>query len=167
MRIVLIATLTADGFIAKDSHHLVDWSSKSDKATFVRVTKELGTMVMGANTFATIGRALPGRRSIVLTHHPERITAEGVETTQESAIELISRLEAEGVPGLAVCGGAQVYTQFMQSGLVQELYLVTEAYLMGQGITLFQEPISDKIELVESNVVGHGSVVNHFRVLKT
>jgi dihydrofolate reductase len=84
MKVVLIAALSADGFIGRHSTHTADWTGTADKRLFVRVTKALGTMVMGASTFATIGRALPGRRTIVYTHHPERVTAAGVETTAQA-----------------------------------------------------------------------------------
>ncbi|HEY6736674.1 MAG TPA: dihydrofolate reductase family protein [Candidatus Saccharimonadia bacterium] len=163
MRIVLIAAQSADGFIAQTNDQLVNWSSQADKALFVRVTKELGTLVMGARTLATIGRALPGRHTIVMTHHPERMIVPKVETTAETPAELVARLEAAGTPGLAVCGGAEIYTQFMQAGLVQELYLVTEPLVFGQGLTLFNQPIVQRFELLDSEAK-EGSVINHYRV---
>lgn len=166
MKIVLIAAITADGLIARHSHELVDWSSKADKGTFVRVTKEMGTMIMGANQFHTIDRALPGRRTIVYTHHPESIAVEGVETTQESPADLVDRLEAEGVKGLAICGGAQIYTMFMKANLVDELYIVSEPVLFGQGLTLFTESLDTKIELFESTIRRGHSIVNHYKVIK-
>lgn len=165
MKVILIATITADGFIAQTSDHLANWSSKADKALFVRVTKELGTMVMGARTFATIGRALPGRHTIVLTHHPELITVDQIEATSETAGNLVARLTDAGTPGLAVCGGAEVYTQFMEAGLVDEAYLVTEPLSFGQGITLFSRPIAATFELLESRVA-ESSVINHYKVRK-
>ncbi len=164
MKVILVAALTADGYIGRGAHETADWTSKQDKGTFVRLTREAGIMVMGANTFATIGRALPGRRTIVYTHHPERLKVPGVETTTETPAELVTRLSAQGASGLAVCGGTQIYTQFMQAGLVDELYLTTEPVIMGQGITLLRTSLDTQIELLETTVRRGRSVVNHYRI---
>jgi len=112
MNVVLIAALTADGFIGRDSSHLADWTGKADKKLFADVTKTAGAMVMGSRTFATIGRALPGRRNIIYTKHPETITAEGVETTDETPTALIARLQAEGAPTQEWCSIPQWHLLF-------------------------------------------------------
>jgi dihydrofolate reductase len=174
----IIAALTADGFIARTAHHLSDWTSREDKQLFVRLTKQAGVMVMGSATFATIGRALPGRRTIVYTRHPERIKAEGVEiaapgveTTSEPPAALVKRLAGEGVTGLAVCGGAQIYSLFMRAGAVDELYLTISPLLFGQGIRLFNSSLDVKLELLGQELLGQESpnpaeILLHYRVLK-
>jgi dihydrofolate reductase len=58
MKTVIVAAITADGFIGRTSDHLADWTGKADKKLFVQVTKEAGAMVMGSRTFATIGGPL-------------------------------------------------------------------------------------------------------------
>lgn len=167
MRIVLIAALTADGMIGRDADHLANWTGKADKKVFVQVTKELGTMIMGARTFATIGKALPGRRTIVYTRHPDNITAEGIETTDEPPAELVKRLENEGVHGLAMAGGASIYSLFMEAGLVDELYLTVTPILFGTGVQLFSKTLQTKLDLLESTAIGEGAVLLHYKVAKS
>jgi dihydrofolate reductase len=164
MKTFILATLTADGLIGRHANHLVDWSSKADKQLFVRLTKEAGVMVMGANQFATIGRALPGRRTIVYTHHPENITVEGIETTTLAPSELIAKLRQEGAEGVAICGGAAIYTMFMESGTVDELYLNMSPLLFGQGITLFSSPLEAKLQLLDTSRLGDNDVLLHYGV---
>jgi dihydrofolate reductase len=142
MPVVLVAALSMDGFIARHKDELADWTTKEDKQFFVKITKELGTMVMGRTTFATIGRALPGRRMIVLTSTPEKYDVKGVEFTNETPKQLVTRLESEGVTGLAVCGGAHVYTDFLVAGIVDELVLSVVDVELGGGIRLITEAIS-------------------------
>jgi dihydrofolate reductase len=101
----------------------------------------------------------------VYTHHPERVTAPNTQTTSEDPTELVKRLEAEGVTGLAICGGANIYTLFMKAGLINDLYIVTEPILFGSGVTLFSEPIDTPIELFESTIRRGKSIVNHYKVL--
>ena len=164
MKTVLIAAVTADGFIGRDASHLADWTGKADKRLFVQVTKEMGTMVMGSKTFATIGRALPGRRTIVYTSKPETITAETVETTSETPQALVKRLEQEGATGLAVCGGSTIYGQFMQAGVVDELYLTVVPCVFGQGVRLWDSELDTALDLLNVEQLDEGCVLLHYAV---
>ena len=93
MKVFIIAAITADGFIGRDSTHTADWTGKEDKKVFVQLTKEAGTIVMGSATFKTIGRALPGRRNIVYSRDANSIQVEGVEVTNETPEVLVARLK--------------------------------------------------------------------------
>lgn len=164
MKTVLIAAVTADGFIGRSAEHLADWTGGADKKLFVEVTKQAGTLVMGSRTFATIGRALPGRRTIVYTSRPESVTAEGVETTAEPPAELVARLAREGAPGLAVCGGASIYGQFMAAGVVDELYLTIAPLVFGTGVHLFDQTLECKLRLLEVKPLDGDTLLLHYRV---
>ena len=165
MNIILIAALTADGFIGRTSGHTADWTSKEDKQLFVKVTKQAGTIVMGSKTFQTIGRALPERRMIVLTSRPADYDVENVEFTAESPTALVSRLETEGVTELAVCGGAQVYHAFMNADLVGELYLTVEPVLFGTGVTLFAGELETNLQLKQTQKLNENVVLLRYKVL--
>ena len=164
MNIFMIAAVTADGFIGRTATHSADWTSKEDKKLFVRLTKEAGVMVMGSRTFQTIGRALPGRRNIVLTSHPEAITAEGVETTDETPEQLVRRLETEDVQSLAICGGTSVYSQFMAAGLITDMYLTIEPLVFGKGMPLFQDDLHAQLSLVSFDRVSDNAILLHYTV---
>jgi dihydrofolate reductase len=164
MNVILIAAITADGFIGRNSGHAADWTSNEDKKLFVKLTKEAGNMVMGSRTFETIGRALPGRRNIVLTSRPQDYAIDDVEFTDETVTELVKRLENEGVTSLAVCGGAHVYHQFMQAGLVNELYLTVEPVLFGAGVKLFSDELDVPMQLVSSEKLNDNVILLRYRV---
>jgi dihydrofolate reductase len=166
MRVFIIAAITADGFIGRHSLHGSDWTSPEDKKIFVKLTKEAGVMVMGSRTFATIKRALPGRRNIVLTTHPDAIRVEGVEATDDTPEELITRLKKEGETGLAVCGGATVYEQFMRVGAVTELYLTVEPLLFGKGVPLFSDELDVELELLDTEQINKNAILLHYKVLR-
>ncbi len=163
MKVFIIAAVTADGFIGRDSGHTADWTGSEDKKVFVRLTKEAGTMIMGSRTFDTIGRALPGRRNIIYTSRSEAYAdVEGVETTNESPTELITRLEEEGVQSVAICGGTSIYDMFMRSGLVTELYLTVTPVVFGTGVRLFTSSLSSQLELLENTTLGDDAVLLHY-----
>ncbi len=165
MKVFIIAAITADGFIGRDSQHTADWTSKEDKQLFVRLTKEAGTMIMGSNTFKTIGRALPGRRTIVYTSRPDNITADHIETTAEPPAALINRLHREGVSSVAICGGASIYHQFLNAGIVNELYLSIEPLLFGQGLTLLGTNLHANLNLLEVRKLNSDTVLLHYKVI--
>lgn len=166
MKVFIIAAITADGFIGRSSNHYADWTGTEDKKLFVKLTKEAGTMVMGATTFATIGRALPDRRNIIYTTKPETFKELGVETTNEPPAELVDRLRSEGVEALAICGGAQIYQHFMAAGVVDELYLTVVPKIFGQGVPLFTAELAADLELVASDKLSPSVILLHYKVQK-
>lgn len=163
MKIFIIAALTADGFIAKNSAHGASWTSKADKEFFKEATKRAGVVVMGSKTYETIGKPLPGRRTIVLSRSKK---FEGIEMSSETPRELAARLENEGLRELAVCGGSAVYTEFMESGLVDALYLTIEPVMFGAGIGLFNKNLDVSLELVSSRPLEGGAVLLEYRLKK-
>nr|AIA12223.1 RibD C-terminal domain protein [uncultured bacterium] len=166
MNVFLIAAVTADGFIAETQDHLADWTSTEDKKLFTRLTKEAGYMVMGANTYRTIGRALPERHTIVYTNHPEKIDNPEIETTTEAPADLITRLEKAGANGIAVCGGAQIYSLFASAGLLDEIYLTIEPVCFGKGITLFNQDLQLNLSLLDTQQLNENAIMLHYRVAR-
>jgi dihydrofolate reductase len=173
MNVVLIAAISADGKIAeREGQTSLDWTSKEDTKFFVLKTKEIGVVVMGRKTFETIGKPLKDRRTIVMTRSP-LLTKEGlgvvgvvagVAYTDESPEELVSRLNGEGVQSLALAGGASVYSQFLQAGLVSELYLTVEPVLFGTGVPLASGFERLEMELVDVTRLGEQAVLLHYRI---
>lgn len=167
MKVFIIAAVTADGFIARDSDHMADWTEKEDKQLYVKLTKESGVMVMGSRTFDTIGRALPGRKTILYTSKPEKYQGiEDVEITSETPHELIQRLKQEGYRSVAICGGTQIYTHFMASGVVTDLYLTIAPVLFGTGIQLFKQELDNQLRLESVEKLGSNSIISHYVVVQ-
>lgn len=82
----------------------IPWHLPEDFRWFKQTTTG-HTLVMGRKTFESIGRPLPGRRTIVLSRsafqHP------GVSTAPD--LDALAGLPPHGT--LFICGGAQVYEQ--------------------------------------------------------
>lgn len=167
MKVFIIAALTIDGFIAEQHDQLADWTSKEDKQLFVKLTKEAGTMIMGSRTFKTIGRALPERQTIVYSREPESEPIENVTVTSEDPRSLITRLEQEGVTSVAICGGASIYTLFLESGLVTDLYITIEPLVFGSGVTLFNKPLLKQFQLASSEKLNENVILQHYQILES
>lgn len=164
MRVFLIAAMTADGFIARHSAHVASWTCKEDKEFFMEKTREAGVVVMGLNTYKTIGRPLPGRLNIVYSKTEKDIA--GVEVTQEQPKKLIENLAKRGYKEVAITGGAQIYTMFMEAGLIDTLYLTLEPLLFGTGMNLFTRRLACKLELQSTRMLNNHAIVLAYKVTR-
>jgi dihydrofolate reductase len=102
MRIALIVAIAENGVIGRGQK--LPWHLPDDLQHFKALT--IGKpILMGRRTFASIGRALPGRRNLVLSR-AERAPVSGVEVVH-SLDEAIERCGE--APELCVIGGAEIY----------------------------------------------------------
>lgn len=105
-RIALVAAVGINGVIGNAGG--LPWRLPSDLKRFKEVT--MGKpVIMGRKTHESIGRALPGRRNIVVTrsHGFER---NGVERAT-SLDEAIVMAGEGGIPEICVIGGGQLYSE--------------------------------------------------------
>jgi dihydrofolate reductase len=144
MHVFLIAAMSADGYIAKDlTAPSTTWTSKEDKLLFTELTERAGVLVMGRKTFETFGRPLKNRKIIVLSSQAKpdvyaHIPNEQLEYRTATPTEVIAQLENEGCAEVAICGGTQIYSSFLNAGLIDTLYITVEPYFFGEGNPLWQ-----------------------------
>ncbi|MEM1060103.1 MAG: dihydrofolate reductase [Verrucomicrobiota bacterium] len=108
-----IAACSLNAVIGKDNG--IPWHLPEDFAWFKEKTMG-GTLVMGRKTYESIGRPLPGRRTVVLSRQADW-SAKGV-TVLARPSEL-EQLEPHGE--FFLCGGAQLYAQLLP--LCYDLFL--------------------------------------------
>ena len=104
MRVSLIVAAAENGVIGRDND--LPWRLSGDLQRFKRLTMGHHLLV-GRRTWDSIGRALPGRKMLVLTRSapelPESVRAVG---SFEEAVEVARAAEDDE---LFVAGGGQVY----------------------------------------------------------
>ena len=99
--IALVVAVARNGVIGRDNG--LAWHLSSDLKRFKALT--MGKpMLMGRRTWASIGRPLPGRRTLVLTRDPG-FRAEGAEIVHDWD----AAVAAAAAPELMVVGGAEIY----------------------------------------------------------
>ena len=154
--VTLIAAMSIDGFIApldKETLPSTTWTSKEDWRFFTKKSKEIGSMIMGSKTFETIKKALPERKTIVMTSQPNRYSAyadQNLVFTSEEAEKVLANLAQEGRKEVALCGGSHIYSLFLQKKLVDRMFLTVEPYVFGDGIKLFSNfSINQEFKLIE------------------
>lgn len=132
MTCTIVVAIGRNGVIGRDGD--LPWAPTGDLAHFKAVT--MGhPMVMGRTTYESIGRPLPGRTSIVLTRDPEW-SAGGVEVASDLPAALARAAELDDE--VFLIGGAQVYAQALEAGLVDRL-VVTHVHQSPAGDAWFPD----------------------------
>ncbi|NYT80588.1 dihydrofolate reductase [Alcaligenaceae bacterium] len=128
-RIQLVVAYSANRVIGRDN--ALPWRLPSDLAHFKRVT--MGKpIVMGRNTWHSLGRPLPGRPNLVLSRDPG-FTAEGatVHPDLASAIRACGNVEA-----ICIIGGEQVFKAALD---IADEIIATEVHAQVEGDTFFPD----------------------------
>jgi dihydrofolate reductase len=106
MRISIIAAVATNGVIGRDGK--LPWHLSKDLRRFKRLT--MGhTLVMGRRTWESIGRPLPGRRTVVVTRQANyQIDADNVQVAAglDDALDIA---RAAGDDETFIVGGAELY----------------------------------------------------------
>ena len=129
-RLTLIVARARNGVIGKDN--AMPWKIPGEQAYFKRVT--MGhPIIMGRKTWESIGRPLPGRRSIVISRN-SAFAAPGAEVVASLDAALA---RCVGATEAFVIGGAELYRLALPSA---DRLLITEIDHDFEGDTYFPAP---------------------------
>jgi dihydrofolate reductase len=167
IKTILLMAQTLDGKIAKHADHFPDWTGKADKQLFVRETRRAGAIIMGSKTYDTIGKPLPGRRNVVLTRNPERVSRwENLVYTSLSPSAILEDLEKDGYQRVILAGGARINTLFAEAGLIDEVLVTITPMIFGSGIAMFEDGIGGDLTLLRVTQIDSERVCLHYRFLR-
>ena len=131
--LVLVAAVARNGMIGGENRLL--WRLPSDLKHFRAITWGK-PLIMGRKTFASVGRPLPGRETIVLTRAVD-FRPEGVLVAHDLEAALTTARErgaAMGATEIVVAGGGELYAQLI--GRADRL-AITEVDLAPEGDAFF------------------------------
>lgn len=139
MTLSCIVAVSENGIIGREGD--LPWHLPEDLERFKSLT--MGhPMVMGRRTYESIGRPLPGRKSVVLTRS-DQFAPEGV-TVVGSLDEALDACEGEDE--VFVIGGASLFAEALPRA--DRLYL-TRVHATIEGDTFFPEETLDDFILLE------------------
>ena len=116
MDVILIAAVTVDGYIARQSNEVIAWSK--DLKLFKKQTMGC-PVIMGSNTEKTLAVELEGREKIIVHRN-------------DKPREILDELNAEKC---FIIGGGRTNTKFAPH--LTLLYLTPHPIVFGKGIPLF------------------------------
>ena len=112
--ITIIAAIGKNNELGKNNDLI--WHLPADLKRFKKITSS-HTIIMGRNTFESIGKPLPNRKSVIITRNVsyQKMGCEIVHSL-EAAIEMIKDEQKA-----FIIGGAQIYKEAMQKNLADQL----------------------------------------------
>jgi len=110
------------------------WKISEDLQYFKRVTTG-HVILMGRNTFESIGRPLPNRRSIVLSDIPFDPVPAGIEVASSLSEAISLALHPNPLEEIFIIGGGEVYRQTLP--LANKLYITHVKAPVAQADTFF------------------------------
>lgn len=136
-RIQLVVAYSANRVIGRNN--TLPWRLPSDLQHFKRVT--MGKpIIMGRNTWHSLGRPLPGRPNLVLSRDPG-FTAEGATMHPNLASAIAACGDAEAI---CIIGGEQVFKAALD---IADEIIATEVHAQVEGDTFFPELPSGWVEV--------------------
>lgn len=148
--ISIIVAVARNGVIGDKNN--MPWHISEDLRNFKRVTTG-HPVVMGRNTFLSLGRPLPGRTNVVVSRTVKQIEGCSVAGSLDEAFALFGADEE-----VFVIGGAQVYAQTLE---VADRFYLTRVEHDYEGDTLFPEWDRDKWRLVSAERHERGEKYPH------
>ena len=120
--IILIAAVTVDGFIARHSNEITNWTK--DLHLFKKQTTG-HSIIMGSNTFNTISKELIGREIVVTTRNDNpKETIQGISSKK-----------------CFIAGGGKTNSRFYP--FLTHMYITPHPHIFGGGIKLFSDQICE------------------------
>lgn len=164
--IIAIAAISMDGKIAQRENQQTDWTSAEDKVALRKLLDETDVIAIGHTTYRIHEERLTTRKCIVFTRE-----VVGLEQKSENLflcnLDHVSLREVFApYHSIALLGGAQIYTYFLEHDLIDELYLTIEPVAFGSGLNLFEGKNSsitnfDLISVQRLN--DQGTILIHYR----
>ncbi|MBI1343693.1 MAG: dihydrofolate reductase [Terrimonas sp.] len=140
MVISLIVAVSSNNVIGKDNQ--LPWHLPEDMKYFKNTTWAM-PVVMGRKTFASLGKALPGRTNVVITRQQDWKT-EGVKVVN-SFDEAVGIALQEDVKEIFIIGGAEIFKAAIP--VVQRMY-ITRIHHEFEGDVFFPAFNEEEWELV-------------------
>ena len=158
MNLVVYIATSFDGFIAREDGSL-DWlpgSEPGDESSlpepdsgpqedygFGSFNTSVDALILGRKSYEKVLSfgfwPYTDKRVIVLSstlNEADSIVNGPIEFSQEAPLELVKRLESEGVKKVWVDGGATIRS-YLEAGLINELIITRIPVLIGAGLSLF------------------------------
>lgn len=163
--------ITANGMIAKTDGNS-DWVSLEDTESFIKHSRRAGVVILGRKAFELFDKNYPlplnkGTHYVMTSKINMSSNNSTVKFTNKSPKELLIEIEKSGINEVCLIGGQQTITQFMEKGLIDEIYLDIEPLIFGQGMPLFTpSDFETKLELLGVKNLSPQTVQLHYKVLK-
>jgi len=174
--------VSLDGFFV-DAKGDMSWAHKQDPEwseftssnasgeaalVFGRVTYEMMAgfwpTPAAMETLPVVAQAMNNMPKIVFSRTLEKASWKNTTLLKGDPAAEVRRMKSERGPDMVIMGSGSIVSQLAQAGLIDELQIVVNPIVLGQGRTLF-EGVKDKIglKLLKTRAFGNGNVVLYYQ----
>ncbi|MER3554075.1 MAG: hypothetical protein C4331_06930 [Meiothermus sp.] len=175
VEIIGIAAISLDGLITRHDEEGTGFASPEDAQFFRQVLKTFDCSLMGRRTYEVSRERIlksltPERLRVVRTQHPESFVADAVrerlEFTSAPLSEVLNDLEARGKQRCAVLGGTRIYSECLEQGLMNELWLTVEPIGFGSGKRLLEGDLDVRFSLKNVRHLSENTLLLEYKVIR-
>ena len=170
MKVSVVVVMSLNGKITRGSGgSVMSWASQADGAFFKQILAENSVHIMGNRTYQS-AKLKPNstKLRVLLTRQPDAhfdaaIPGE-IEYTAARPTAIINDLQNRGYDSALVLGGSEIYSLFIGSGLVTDLYITVEPVIFNSGVDLVSNLAANvSCTLVSSEILNEqGSLLLHY-----
>lgn len=171
MKISIYIATSANGFIS-NSRNVPDWLSPEYGQGMYAICQEFKAVIMGKTTYNIIAPDyLPlkdeGTTVVMTTDETAKADNPAVMFTKNSPAEIKQMLENKGHTEAVIIGGTMTISQFIDAGLVDEIYFIVEPVLFDTGLPLLKDVIGEfKLSLLEVSKLNDNTLRLHYQIQK-
>jgi dihydrofolate reductase len=172
MKITIYIATSANGFIS-NSRNVPDWLSPEYGQGFFERCQKTKAVIMGRKTYDILAPDhLPLKvdgATVVLTSHTDIAPANPtVAFTSARPDDIVAMLEQKGFTEAVIVGGTSTMSQFINAGLVNDIFMVVEPILFGGKAQPLVENVARdvKLRLVDSTRLNDDTVQLHYQIAR-
>ena len=171
MKVSIYIALSANGLIS-NQRGVPDWLSQEYGQGFMAICQKTKAVIMGKTTYNILAPDyLPlkndGTTVVLTTDIEAKSVNPTVVFTNKEPKDIVSMLEEKGHTEVVIIGGTITVSEFMSSGAVDDIYLVIEPVLFGNGLPLFKDTEFEyKLNLIEIIKLNTNTIQLHYTIRK-
>jgi len=169
MKITIYLAASANGMIS-NKRNVPNWLSNEFSEGFMAISHQTKAVIMGKTTYNILAPDyLPLKDEgalVVLTHDTSAQPPQSnVVFTDKNPREIATMLEGQGYSEAVIIGGTATVSEFMKAGLVNEIILVVEPVLFGEGLPLLKDVDHEYgLSLIDVTKLNDHTVQLHYRL---
>jgi dihydrofolate reductase len=169
MKISIYIATSANGLIS-NSRNVPDWLSPEYGQGMYARCQNLKAVIMGKTTYNILAPDhLPlkdeGTTVVLTTDENAKSDNPTILFTRDSPAKIKGMLEDKGHTEAVIIGGTTIISQFMNAGLVDEIYFIVEPVLFDNGLPLLKEVSGEfKLNLLTMSKLNDNTVQLHYQI---
>ncbi len=171
MKVVLYMAQTINGIIARDNYD-EDFLSHENWKVSVDLCSKYGCLIIGRKTYEEVKKWKDcsfdemNAIKIVVSKNSNLVLNKGY-VLATSPKDALKKAEKLGFKKIVLTGGGTINSAFMKFGLVDEVIINIEPFVLGRGVRIFAEEIfENKLRLIKIKKLKSGIVQLKYKVIK-